>query len=239
MDEEYDEATARHYAAYRPPLHERILQPVLGRLPRFGAALDIGCGVGHSTIALTDFAEDVVGADPARHMVNAATELWGSRALFVCGAMPPFLGTFQQERFDLFTLAGVLSYLDPEETLDGIFSLANREAKVVTYDFDVALKGLYEQLGYHPALSGYRHDVELPENERYGFKRQFRIKRQLKFTTTSSELAHLLLSVKDFRLWAEKKFGVKKTYSELVTVLGDDAHTLTAKTWCSLFAFQG
>jgi len=220
MDTEYDEATARHYAVYRPPLHRRILQPILGRLPRFGSALDIGCGAGHSTIALAALAEDVVGTDPSPQMTKAAAELWGSRGLFVSDAPHPFSWTFQHERFDLFALAGVLPYLDPEETLDGIFRLADKEAKVVTYDFDVELQGLYEQLGYYPAPSGYRHDMELPENERYGFKRQLRIRRQLKFTASSSELAHLLLSVKSFRLWVAEAFGDEKA-------------------WCSLFAFQG
>ena len=41
MLEEYDRATARHYAAYRPPLRARILR-----------RLDVGHGVDHSHVIL-------------------------------------------------------------------------------------------------------------------------------------------------------------------------------------------
>jgi SAM-dependent methyltransferase len=238
MTEEYDEATARHYAAYRPPLHERILRPVLVRLPRFAKALDIGCGAGYSTVALTPFAGELVGTDASRHMTRVATERCPPGPIFVSAAPHSFSRAFQHERFDLFTLGGSLSYLDPEETLDGIFSLVEWKAWVVVYDFDVDLGGVYGQLGYQPAPSGYRHDVELPERERLDFTRRLKVRNQLSFTASSPELAHLLLSVKAFRLWAEKEFGDEATHTRLAKVLGVEVHKLTATTWCSLFAFQ-
>lgn len=61
MSEEYDEAIAYHYNAYRPPLHEVILSQVLGKDERFQNGLDIGCGTGYSAIALAKYCSQVYG----------------------------------------------------------------------------------------------------------------------------------------------------------------------------------
>lgn len=237
MADEYDEATARHYVAYRPPLHERILRPMLKHLPHFASALDIGCGAGHSTVALASFAEKLTGTDPSQHMTAAAAERWEMQALFVSDAPHPISKTFQHDRFDLFSLAGVLPYCDRAETLDQLFRIAGPEARVVVYDFDVELSALHDRLGYIPANSAYRHNLELPEHDRYGFSRQLKIRNELSFVATSSELAHLLLSVRDFRLWAEGRLGEEATHARLSARLGEERHRLKARTYCSLFAF--
>ena len=61
MSEEYDEAIAYHYDAYRPPLAEVILSQVLGEDERFQDRLDIGCGTGYSAIALAKYCSQVYG----------------------------------------------------------------------------------------------------------------------------------------------------------------------------------
>lgn len=171
-------------------------------------------------------------------MISAANGLWSRRALFVADAPHPISWTFRDERFGLLTLAGSLAYLDREEALDEIFTIARHDARVVVYDFDVELDGPYHRLGYQPNPSDYRHDVDLSEDYRYDFKRQLRIRSQLNFTASSSELVHLLLSVRDFRFWAEQTFSDHDPHSGLVAALGDEEYGLTAKTWCSLFAFR-
>lgn len=68
----YNHSESNHYSAYRPPLHELILSKVLkGRL--FKTALDIGCGVGTSSIALVPYANTVIGYDPSQTMIDKAT----------------------------------------------------------------------------------------------------------------------------------------------------------------------
>ena len=51
--EHYDSFTAMHYAAYRPPLHEVILDKTIEG--KFDLGLDVGCGTGTSSIALASF----------------------------------------------------------------------------------------------------------------------------------------------------------------------------------------
>ena len=66
---EYDKITAFHYASYRPPLHSKILKRCL--VDRFyDSGLDIGCGTGQSSIALSDFCNRVVGIDSSSEMIS-------------------------------------------------------------------------------------------------------------------------------------------------------------------------
>ena len=68
----YNSSESIYYSAYRPPLHELILSKVLkGR--HFKTALDIGCGVGASSIALVPYANTVIGYDPSQAMIEKAT----------------------------------------------------------------------------------------------------------------------------------------------------------------------
>ena len=60
---------AHHYRAFRPPLHYLILKNCLGKR-KFKKTLDIGCGVGNSNIALTNFSKKVIGYDINKEMLK-------------------------------------------------------------------------------------------------------------------------------------------------------------------------
>lgn len=66
---------ARRYAAHRPRGHAQILaflrETLAGSLP-VGRAADVGCGTGHSTVALLPYATAVVGIDPSSEMLKQA-----------------------------------------------------------------------------------------------------------------------------------------------------------------------
>ena len=69
MSNDYDNITAYHYSVYRPALHLPILESCLeGKY--FEKGLDIGCGTGHSSIALANFCNEIVGLDPSSDMLN-------------------------------------------------------------------------------------------------------------------------------------------------------------------------
>jgi len=74
MSDEYDRITAEHYAAYRPPLHQLILSKCLNENQNFASGLDVGCGTGFSTIALSSFCKKVIGIDPATEMLVRAID---------------------------------------------------------------------------------------------------------------------------------------------------------------------
>ena len=68
-------SAAERYAKGRPYLHP----PVIGRIRaivcpsgKIGRALDVGCGTGLSTLALTEIADEVIGADASWEMLRRA-----------------------------------------------------------------------------------------------------------------------------------------------------------------------
>ncbi len=63
---------SNHYSAYRPPLHKFILSKIL-KDRYFEIALDVGCGVGTSSLALVPYAKRVIGYDPSQAMIEKAT----------------------------------------------------------------------------------------------------------------------------------------------------------------------
>lgn len=113
---DYNAITARHYAAYRPPLHSLILGRCLEDENKFTLGLDIGCGTGQSSIALYEFCERVIGIEPSTEMLSGALTHPHVDYVF-----------FDQERidfpdnsFDVVTLAGSLFYAKSQILLDEI-----------------------------------------------------------------------------------------------------------------------
>ena len=69
---------AAGYATSRPPVHPRVIEQVyqeLGRTEPFRRALDVGCGAGVSTRALSGFAGKCIGLEPAEAMLKWAAAL--------------------------------------------------------------------------------------------------------------------------------------------------------------------
>ena len=67
--DEYNSDSALHYMFYRPPLHQFLL----GRIFKdqvFNNVLDVGCGTGNSSIALSMYSESVTGYDPSISMIH-------------------------------------------------------------------------------------------------------------------------------------------------------------------------
>ena len=67
--EEYGVAGALNYKNFRPPLHQPILSQCL-KNQAFNLALDVGCGVGHSSIGLSHFCKRVIGYDISEYMLK-------------------------------------------------------------------------------------------------------------------------------------------------------------------------
>src|SRR5699024_12745632 len=69
----YDDALARHYKAFRPPLHQLILRRILSPYDKFKSGLDIGCGTGYSAIALAQYCAQVYAIDPSQAMLKLSS----------------------------------------------------------------------------------------------------------------------------------------------------------------------
>ena len=64
---------AQRYDKYRPTYHDlpfAELQKYLGK--KLGKTLDVACGTGHSTLALSKICESVIGCDISREMIRVA-----------------------------------------------------------------------------------------------------------------------------------------------------------------------
>ncbi len=123
------------YATARPPVHEQVIERVRSQLNRpaiFHRALDVGCGAGVSTRALSGFARHCVGLEPAEAMARRGPGIAPGEGFIVGSAETlPLCGG----AVDLITAAGSLNYAN----LDLFFPEAARVLApgglLVVYDF--------------------------------------------------------------------------------------------------------
>jgi len=101
---------AQRYRAARPyfhPLVVEIIRQICG-LDDCENALDVGCGTGQSTVALTALARHVIGLDISQAMLDQAMPYSGVRYIRSPAEMLPFAN----ESFDLLTAGLAFHWLD-------------------------------------------------------------------------------------------------------------------------------
>ncbi|MCG7517784.1 class I SAM-dependent methyltransferase [Vibrio sp. MMH1-50] len=206
MSEEYNQAISKHYAAYRPPLHQVILQANLEELPQFQLGLDVGCGTGVSTFALAKFCQQVHGVDPSTSMIEQAKPSVGIEYHVGDGEHAPL----SDSSVDVVTFAGSLSYANSTALLAELQRVCQPKAHVVVYDFEVLLEKPLAQLGIEMDLveSNYDHAINFSDCE--GFQAVNVYKETVELEVSAEELAHVL-------------FSSSKRYSKLAEAFaGDD-----------------
>lgn len=117
---------AAGYASARPALHGRILQ--LADAAPCARALDVGCGAGLSTAALSGIAAMPVGVEPACAMLRYAT---GGRYLAAAAEALPF----RDGSFPLLTAAGALNYIDLAAFAREARRVLTSAGQLLVYDF--------------------------------------------------------------------------------------------------------
>jgi SAM-dependent methyltransferase len=161
---------AAGYAFSRPPVHPLVIERIVahGTLPArsIARALDVGCGAGRSTAALTAFAHTVVGIEPAAAMlVHRRTVAPG--ACFVVGRAEDL--PFASGSFDLVTAAGSLNYTDRDRSLGEIARVLAPGGVLAIYDFSsgrrchaaASLDAWFADFERrHPYPPGYAVDVQ-------------------------------------------------------------------------------
>lgn len=186
----YDGTAARHYAAYRPPLHELILSRVLSDDDAFFTGLDVGCGTGYSSIALAASCERVFGIDPSPAMLCEATP--HERVTYYSGAgeRVPLPG----HSVDVVTFAGSLFYADPDATGAELRRVCRDRAVVVVYDFEVLIGELLARYGIDAPDCGFDYDHRANFSGAIGLAEIAAGSERVGVQATASQLAHLLLS---------------------------------------------
>ena len=209
MSNDYDNITAYHYSAYRPALHLPILESCLeGKY--FEKGLDIGCGTGHSSIALANFCNEIVGLEPSSDMLTKTIFDKKVNYLHWEAKKLPFPNFY----FEIVTLAGSWYYGQSQYLLDEITRVTRSGGKVLLYDFNIVLNEVLSVLNIPNAESIYNHQVNFSKFQSNHLQEVEMKKSSMTFSITSQELAHLILSVKPYYLLLEQKWGKQAVLSK-------------------------
>jgi SAM-dependent methyltransferase len=189
--ERYDAAAARHYAAYRPPLHAMLLDRALPRGSQWDVGLDVGCGTGRSTTALAAHCQRVIGVDASPSMLDAA--LTDPRARYVRGTERE-LAELPEAPYDVVTFAGSLPYMKTERLRRALHGASRADTTIVVYDFVLRLDALMQSLALPvaPMVSDYDYTVNLDDWAEY--VGEAKGAECLALTLTAEQVAHLVLS---------------------------------------------
>jgi len=111
MDYFSSQMTAKGYAQDRPYFHPIVIDKIRSYLGLKGSkniALDVGCGAGLSTVALTSLADNVVGIDTSKEMIKATIK---QKNVIYCNSSAEYL-PFKNTSFDLITVCNALSWIE-------------------------------------------------------------------------------------------------------------------------------
>jgi ubiquinone/menaquinone biosynthesis C-methylase UbiE len=232
MIDEYDHITATHYRAYRPPIHEIILKRCIDQKRNFTLGLDIGCGTGHSSVALLNFSEHVIGIDPSADMlenaiVNAAIEYQNFDGKTL---------KFDKDRFDIVTFAGSLHYSKSQDLLDEAVRVSKTPGLIVVYDFEILLDDILDRFQFESqSQNTYDHAADFSglRDSKISIINKGKEKEQL--SVTIGDLAHLLLSVKEQHIFFEKRFGPNELHRKLSDHLAEITDSMSFKIEADLY----
>ncbi len=125
-------AIAAGYASARPPLHGKIIGLAAPHLPAAKIAVDIGCGAGLSTRAISTIARHSIGVEPVEAMMRWASHVAPGCA-FLVGAAEKL--PFRDSSIDLLTGAGSLNYADLNAFFPEAARVLGRSGVLLVYDF--------------------------------------------------------------------------------------------------------
>ncbi|MEK9614215.1 MAG: class I SAM-dependent methyltransferase [Flavobacteriaceae bacterium] len=227
----YDADSASNYQKFRPPIHKKILKHCL-QDKRFEIALDVGCGVGNSSIALTSFCEKVVGFDTSHHMIQ--------KAILKNGITYTSEISKLNSKFNLICFFGSLFYIDQQSITLYLNHLTER-GTIVCCDFEILYQSVWEHLGMELKINplNYNHQKNLSEytisNVRSIRSDQFKTT----FSCTSNQLVYLILSEKDLVEALSSSINISDLYSFLLNKIdhyySDQKIRLTAECHFSLY----
>lgn len=237
MKEQYNSAVARHYAAYRPPLHGPTLSQLLDSKETFSIGLDIGCGTGYSAIALANYCAQVFGVDPSEAMLAGAEE--HPRVTYICTKGDDLSG-MPVRSVGVVTFAGSLCYTKSNELRQELDNVCIPGATVAVYDFEVLLDEVLSSLGIDmPAVgSDYDHAANIVDWTEYSV--DMVDTGQLRLGLSSEELVHLLLADSNRLEAFSEKFATPDPYEAVVDLIErmSDTHELSVDIFLARYRYS-
>ena len=238
MPKDYDQITAIHYAAYRPLLHAEILKHHFSGPVIFELGLDVGCGTGQSSLALSYYCKEVFGIDPSKQMLARAI----NAPKVTYQYMQSNKLNFNDELFDVITFAGSLYYAKSQSLLKEIVRVSKPEGQILVYDFEIMMDGvidLFELENNIKRESEYDHQTNFTGLETSFIKLMGTSINEYDFKVTIEDLTHLLLSVKDNYTLFRQTFGANlydKIKEKLYILLKSETTTLKARTYSTHYS---
>jgi SAM-dependent methyltransferase len=125
------QGAARRYAEARPYFHPLVMAQIVRYTGRsqFNMALDIGCGTGQSSRALTMIAETVEAIDASEAMLAEAPRLDSVRYQLACAEAIPF----SDQMFDLATVGLAYHWFDQAAFMAEASRVLQSEGWLVVY----------------------------------------------------------------------------------------------------------
>ena len=190
MSERYDERAAAHYSAYRPPLHALILAKVLQKSASTAVGLDVGCGTGHSAIALAKYCANAYAFDASPSMLARAAK--DDRVTYFAAGVEQL--PIRNSTVDLVTFAGSLFYADRDAAGVETRRVCSRNAEVVVYDFEILLDEILQRCRIDQQAAGSKYDHGANFSGEPGFAEAVVKKERFSVELSALELTHVLLS---------------------------------------------
>lgn len=190
MSQGYSRAISRHYAAYRPPLHQIILAKLLPEQPSFKQGLDIGCGTGVSTHALAPWCQHTLGIDPSDAMIAQAKPTADISYQVADGVSSGIADNWA----DVVTFAGSLFYAKSDALVKEVMRICQPQACILVYDFEVKLAQTLQgfNIMQAPSEGGYDHQINFTDTA--GFATVQDCHESVSLAVTHQQLAHVLLA---------------------------------------------
>jgi len=144
---------AERYARGRPYFHPLVVRKIARFLDLdepVHAALDVACGTGHSSVALTEIASRVVGADSSAEMLDQARR--NDRVEYVEATAEDL--TFDPESFDLVTVSSAFHWFDRDRFLSEARRVLRASCWLVVYE-NYFIGRMKDNAGFEPWFRGH------------------------------------------------------------------------------------
>lgn len=223
----YSKEIASHYKAYRPQLHSVLLKKCL-QVDSYQRALDVGSGVGHSSIALSTYCKEVIGLEPSAFMLQQAHQHPQVRYESVY--------TKVSKRYDLLCFFGVLFYLTDEELnqyLDDLIA----SGTVLVADFKIDYDLVVQRMQLKPNALNYEHMPAQPSLTLQAHLLKSEVFPS-SFECNTKELLHLMMTephIKSALIQRFKTSNLAALHTEISIFFSEDALRLQADLNYSLY----
>ena len=163
-----DDVEAKRYGQYRPRYHDIPMQLIRNYIgDTLENALDVACGTGHSTQALSKIVKRVSGCDSSESMLSEAREKFDFE--FVCAAAENL--PFAQASFDLVNISMGFHWVEQEKFLNEAKRILKTDGFLIidNYGFKGIVSSDPRKQGMHTQLM-QDHLPPATEKDRYPTK---------------------------------------------------------------------